>query len=336
MFRKNIKLSNHPLLLAVPPTISKENINDIHQTLRKIGVQEVALIPSPLLTLFHHGFSSGIVVDGGYDCVRISAIIGGKILELPTELRVWRKAGKDVNSMVEEFVKREVASLPNSENREYLAKFFEQRDSFLKRIRDGEFDGTELKARLESLFFDSLTSSSDSKEETASETQTLSVSPTNEANCSSLTELIAKVVLYVSMMGHSLKRLKRFVSHSENMHWRAEDAYEASERVLLTGGCSYLFASRVNAELNRAVAIEQTHISHDRSITVSVLQGHCQDSSDGPEFDVIQGARSLAGFLQYYKVENSGVFDVDILFPEFFNTEPSQIDILKSMTEFFK
>jgi actin-related protein len=99
-------LSNYPVLYTEPPFVQRETKEYIARVLYETHrVKSLIMIPTPILSLFSVGLTTGIVIESGDGITWVCPILGGEIVDQAVQKLTL--AGTDVNQHLKNLLMRE-------------------------------------------------------------------------------------------------------------------------------------------------------------------------------------------------------------------------------------
>ncbi|MBY9015057.1 MAG: zinc ribbon domain-containing protein [Candidatus Lokiarchaeota archaeon] len=106
-------LSNYPVLYTEPPFLNQETKEYIARVLYETHkVRSLIMIPTPILSLFSVGLTTGIVIESGHGTSWICPIISGEIVD--QSVQKLTLAGTDVNQHLKNLLMREGINIESS------------------------------------------------------------------------------------------------------------------------------------------------------------------------------------------------------------------------------
>jgi len=106
-------LSNYPVLYTEPPFLQQDTKEYIARVLYETHrVQSLIMIPTPILSLFSVGLTTGIVIESGDGTSWICPIISGEIVD--QAVQKLSLAGTDVNQHLKNLLMREGINIESS------------------------------------------------------------------------------------------------------------------------------------------------------------------------------------------------------------------------------
>ena len=112
-------LSNYPVFYCEPPFMHHETKEYVARVLFETHrVKSLIMMPTPLLTLFSVGLTSGLVIESGDGFSWVVPIINGKMIE--HAIQKLQLAGQDVNHNLKNLLMREGLSISSSAADEIL------------------------------------------------------------------------------------------------------------------------------------------------------------------------------------------------------------------------
>ncbi len=118
-------LSNYPVLYTEPPFLPQETKEYIARVLYETHkVRSLIMIPTPVLSLFSVGLTTGIVIESGDGTSWICPIISGEIVE--QSVQKLTLAGTDVNQHLKNLLMREGINIESSAVDEIIKNIKEQ------------------------------------------------------------------------------------------------------------------------------------------------------------------------------------------------------------------
>jgi len=106
-------LSNYPVLYTEPPFVQRETKEYIARVLYETHrVKSLIMIPTPILSLFSVGLTTGIVIESGDGITWVCPILGGEIVD--QSVQKLTLAGTDVNQHLKNLLMREGINIESS------------------------------------------------------------------------------------------------------------------------------------------------------------------------------------------------------------------------------
>lgn len=106
-------LSQYPVLYTEPPFLQKETKEYIAQVLFETHrVQKLIMVPTPILSIFSVGLTTGLVVESGDGITWVCPIINGQIIDQTVQKLTL--AGTDVNQYLKNLLMREGIHIESS------------------------------------------------------------------------------------------------------------------------------------------------------------------------------------------------------------------------------
>jgi actin-related protein len=106
-------LSNYPVLYTEPPFVQRETKEYIARVLYETHrVKSLIMIPTPILSLFSVGLTTGIVVESGDGITWVCPILSGEIVD--QSVQKLTLAGTDVNQHLKNLLMREGINIESS------------------------------------------------------------------------------------------------------------------------------------------------------------------------------------------------------------------------------
>ncbi len=106
-------LSNYPVLYTEPPFVQRETKEYIARVLYETHrVKSLIMIPTPILSLFSVGLTTGIVIESGDGITWVCPILGGEIVDQAVQKLTL--AGTDVNQHLKNLLMREGINIESS------------------------------------------------------------------------------------------------------------------------------------------------------------------------------------------------------------------------------
>ncbi|MHA1147784.1 MAG: double zinc ribbon domain-containing protein [Promethearchaeota archaeon] len=123
-------LSQYPVLYIEPPFVQRENKEYIARVLFETHrIKSLMMIPSPLLSIFSVGVTTGLVIESGDGTTWIAPIINGQIMNQAVQR--LNLAGIDVNHNLKSLLMREGISIQSSALDEILKEIKEKNCYFI-------------------------------------------------------------------------------------------------------------------------------------------------------------------------------------------------------------
>ena len=106
-------MSNYPVLYTEPPFVQRETKEYIARVLYETHrIRSLIMIPTPILSLFSVGLTTGVVVESGDGTTWICPILNGEIVD--QSVRKLTLAGADVNQHLKNLLMREGINIESS------------------------------------------------------------------------------------------------------------------------------------------------------------------------------------------------------------------------------
>jgi actin-related protein len=135
-------LSSYPVLYTEPPFVQRETKEYIARVLYETHrVKSLIMIPTPILSLFSVGLTTGIVIESGDGLSWVCPILGGEIVD--QSVQKLTLAGTDVNQHLKNLLMREGINIESSAVDEIIKEIKEKNCFFnIDPERPPNVDGT--------------------------------------------------------------------------------------------------------------------------------------------------------------------------------------------------